>query len=187
MFENPSCEGTFTGSQSIKCELSGRYFGVWIPGTGRILTLCEVEAYESAPLQFTAVTATQSTNPYGNVGKATNAIDGSKQCSWTYNDANSLTHTDQQTNPWWNADLGTVRHVTSIKTYNRADCCQDRLSNYEVRIGNDANLFNNPACPGRYTGAGTVVCDLRGRYVGIFIKGTGILTLCEVEIFGLPL
>jgi hypothetical protein len=63
---------------SIACELSGRYIGVWIPGQNRILTLCEVEAFEGYPLQFAAISASQSSNPYGDIGKASNAIDGKK-------------------------------------------------------------------------------------------------------------
>jgi hypothetical protein len=97
-----------------------------------------------------------------------------------------VTRTKEETNPWWTADLGAEKHITGLNVYNRVDCCQDRLSNYEVRIGNDPNLFNNPSCPKRYNGEGSIKCDLRGRYVGIFIEGKGILNLCEVEFFGVP-
>lgn len=71
-----------------------------------------------------------------------------------------------------------------IRTYNREDCCKDRLSNYEVRVGDDKNLFNNPACPGVHEGGKLIRCNLDGKYVGIYIRGEGYLTLCEVEMFG---
>lgn len=183
---NPACPGTFTGAGTIDCTLSGRYLGITIPGQNKILTLCEVEAFENLPYQqLKAVSATQSSSPYGKTGDAKNAINGDKQCSWTYNElTNSLTHTDSQKNAWWNADLGSVKTVQAVTTYNRADCCQERLNGYEVRVGNDPNPLNNPACPGIQNGASNVVCNLQGRYVGVVLTGTNPLTLCEVEIFG---
>lgn len=45
-------------------------------------------------------------------------------CRWSHTVAlNSLTHTQTEVNPWWNADLGEVKRVKYIKTYNREDCC----------------------------------------------------------------
>jgi hypothetical protein len=83
---------------------------------------------------------------------ASNAIDGIKRCNWNW-DNNSITHTDNELRPWWNADLGSTRNIKIIKTYNREDCCAERLDNFEVRIGDDEDVFNNPACPEIYSGA----------------------------------
>jgi len=94
----------------------------------------------------------------------------------------SMTHTKLEKDPWWFADLGSEKSIAKVTTFNRADCCADRLSGYEVRVGNDPNPYNNPACPGKHTGAKTIDCDLKGRYLGIVIPGDGkILTLVEVE------
>jgi len=80
--------------------------------------------------------------------------------------------------------MGTIRHIKTVVTVNRVDCCADRLANYEVRVGNDPDVKKNPACPGKHTGAKTIACDLSGRYLGIIIPGvSGILTLCEVEAY----
>ena len=41
---------------------------------------------------------------------------------------------------WWKADLDKVYFVASVVTYNRADCCSDRLANYQVYVGNDEDF-----------------------------------------------
>ena len=83
----------------------------------------------------------------------------------------------------------TVHHLTIT---NRGDCCHERLSNFEIRIGNfQANNTNqNPQCGGYYSlGAGEtkkIVCpaQMKGRYVVIRIPGNNkTLTLCEVEVY----
>jgi hypothetical protein len=79
---------------TIACELSGKYIGISIPGPNNYLSLCEVEAFEGYPLQFTAVSVSQSSNPYGDMGKASNAINGNKYCTWVWGATNSLTCTD---------------------------------------------------------------------------------------------
>jgi hypothetical protein len=98
--------------------------------------------------------ASQSSSPYGDTGKASNAVDGGKSCSWTGLAAtNSLTHTNSETNPWWKADLGQPKNIKYLNVYNRLDCCGERLANYQIRIGNNADMFENPTCPGTYTGS----------------------------------
>ena len=83
--------------------------------------------------------------------------------------------------------MGQVRNIKQVKTYNRADCCAERLTNYQVRIGNNADITLNPACPGVYTGAQIIDCTLSGRYLGVTIPGAKqTLTLCEVEAFEVP-
>ena len=74
---------------------------------------------------------------------------------------------------------------------NRGDCCYQRLSNFEIRIGNSLadNGNHNPKCGGFYSlgSAETkkIYCPapMKGRYVNIRIPGSNnILTLCEVEV-----
>lgn len=83
--------------------------------------------------------------------------------------------------------MGTSQDIQQVTVKNRADCCQDRLTNYQIHIGNNANIFANPACPGVFTGAQTIACALSGRYVGVTIPGdSNMLTLCEVQAFTNP-
>ncbi|KAI4887214.1 hypothetical protein NFI96_008581 [Prochilodus magdalenae] len=105
----------------------------------------------------------------------------------------SCSSTDSSVQPWWRVDLLVVYQISSIVITNRGDCCPDRLIGAEVRIGNslDNNGNNNPRCavisevPATTTF--TVPCNMYGRYVSLVIPGTGkFLTLCEVEVYGVP-
>ena len=67
----------------------------------------------------------------------------------------------------------------------------ERLSNIEVRIGNDKNNYNNnPTCHDRVGTATSneavrVQCKppLPGRYARVQMFGTGILSMCEVLVY----
>ena len=183
IFLNDVCPGVYSGSQTIKCDLTGRYVGVTIPGDNQMLTLCEVEAYSSNQLHPVAATQSSTyTASYSAV--AFNAIDGRKspaECNWQPD--NSVTSTNSE-NAWWRADFGKPVTIDYIVTYNRHDCCEERLSNYFVSVGDNPNVFNNPVCPGIWTGAQTIQCNLTGQYVGVFFRHADYLSLCEVEFFG---
>ena len=47
----------------------------------------------------------------------------------------SCTHTREQPNPWWGVDLGSSKRVAEVYILNRGDCCGDRLSSFEIRVG----------------------------------------------------
>ena len=47
----------------------------------------------------------------------------------------SCTHTREQSNPWWGVDLGSRQKVSEVYIVNRGDCCGDRLSSFEIRVG----------------------------------------------------
>ena len=75
---------------------------------------------------------------------------------------------------------------------NRSDCCGDRLSNFEIRIGLslNSNGNSNPLCGGNHSLQGVVTKSIKcpnpmlGRYVNIIIPGNyKALTLCEVEVY----
>jgi len=69
-----------------------------------------------------------------------------------------------------------------VKVWNRGDCCKERLSNYEIRIGDNPDVQKNPSCAGRYSGEQNITCMIRGRYVGVVIPGqAATLTICEIE------
>ena len=120
--------------------------------------------------------------------------------SWKANDGNtngnwygqSCTCTAiSSSNPWWRVDLGKTRTVTSVKLWNRADCCADRLQGFEVWIGDDASYSANSRC---LTGGAALLtspydilvdCIGTGRYLFVVLPGNNrILTLCEVEVYG---
>ncbi|RXN04504.1 hypothetical protein ROHU_034004 [Labeo rohita] len=95
-------------------------------------------------------------------------------------------------NPWWRLDLLDNYYISTVTITNRADCCSERINGAEIRIGNslENNGNNNPICAvitSIPAGASySYSCpDMEGRYVNVVIpRETGILTLCEVEVYG---
>lgn len=71
----------------------------------------------------------QSTTAYG--GLSPRAVDGSFNGQWTNS---SVTHTDEEAEPWWEVDLRGVFDVTEVTIFNRTDCCADRLGNFHVDL-----------------------------------------------------
>lgn len=95
-------------------------------------------------------------------------------------------------NPWWAVDLLAARRITGVRITNRSDCCDKRLKNFEIRVGNvkpSGSGWQNRICAtGQTIPRGETYhfdCPFTGRYVSVRIPGWGkILTLCEVEVIG---
>ena len=136
----------------------------------------------------------QSSTGYG--GVPARAIDGNT--SGTYGDG-SVTHTNVEDNAWWEIDLGERHALSTIRLWNRTDCCSERLANFYVLVSDapfagrnldDAlaqtgiTALAHPAVAGRET---AFSADRTGRYVRVQLAGQGILSLAEVEIFGTPI
>ena len=103
---------------------NARYIKVRLEGEKRILSLAEVQVIETATgaeLQKEGA-AIQSSN-YQDT-KADRAKDGNVDGTF---DKGSVTHTNEETNPWWLLDLGDTKDVGKIVIHNRSDCCGDRL------------------------------------------------------------
>ncbi|MEM6802910.1 MAG: PQQ-dependent sugar dehydrogenase, partial [Bacteroidota bacterium] len=116
-----------------------------------------------------------------------NAIDGNLN---TYN------HTQDEANAWWEIDLGSVQYIDHINLYNRAGCCQDRLSDYHVLLSDEAfnsqdltaslnqagvGDFHDPA----YTnGLRRIPVSRTARYVRVQLSGSNFLHLGDIEIMG---
>ena len=75
--------------------------------------------------------------------------------------------------------------------YNRAGDFSWRLNNFVITVGNSENSIENQICVadgGNVTDIYEIVneCNppLQGRYVHVMLKSKGILTLCEVQVYG---
>ncbi|XP_070691006.1 uncharacterized protein [Pempheris klunzingeri] len=175
---------------TLTSHAEGRYVTVAVPGSGRILTLCEVEVYgyraptgENLALQGKATQSSLHTS-----GIAYNAIDGNRASKW---DQGSCSHTGADLNSWWRLDLGKTHKVFSVNITNIIEASA-RLNGAELRIGDslDNNGNNNPRCavissiPPGFTE--NFQCNkMDGRYVNIVIPGrTEYLHVCEVEVYG---
>jgi hypothetical protein len=65
---------------------------------------------------------------------------------------------------------------------NREDCCSDRLSNYDIRVGDSGWIWDNPKCNSEpLSGSGVFSCDLKGQFLGITLNGENYMHICEVK------
>ena len=131
----------------------------------------------------------QSTTRFG--GNSARAVDGVTNGNFA---AGSVTHTANQSESWWQVDLGSVRDLDFVTLYNRTDCCDNRLNNFHVFVSNTP--FNSTSLSATqnqsgvsdiaFSGQAGTVEDLSinrsGRYVRIQREGTGVLSLAEVQI-----
>ncbi|XP_073342165.1 fucolectin-1-like [Pagrus major] len=171
-------------------RVEGRYVMVALPGSGRLLTLCEVEVYgyRSPTGDNLAIQGKATQSSLHSFGHAIHAIDGNRASDWAQA---SCIHTGNDFNPWWRVDLGKTHKVFSVNVTSYRESYQ-RLNGAEIRIGDSLqnNGNNNPRCAvisgltGGFTG--NFECNgMDGRYVNIVIPGrTDYLLLCEVEVYG---
>ncbi|XP_052694409.1 neurogenic locus notch homolog protein 2-like [Crassostrea angulata] len=121
------------------------------------------------------------------------AVDGNRGTTFLQD---KCTHTaDTDINPWWRVDLLTVYSITSVRILNRGiDQYGDvafRLQEVSVTVGLTESDVNTPcgffAGPGKASELVVIDCTTlpRGRFVKIS-KTTEFLTLCEVDVFGVP-
>ena len=109
----------------------------------------------------------------------------------------SITHTNNETQAWWEIDLGAVSNIDVINLWNRTDsCCASRLSNFYVFVSDTP--FSSKTLSTTKTQSGvssfyfagqastTTLVDVNrsGRYVRVQLEGTNPLSLAEVEIIG---
>jgi hypothetical protein len=78
--------------------------------------------------------AIQSSTANNGESVASLAVDGNT--SEKYSDS-SISHTNQERNPWWEVDLGEICKIQEIKIFNRADGVEDRLKEIKITISNE--------------------------------------------------
>jgi mono/diheme cytochrome c family protein len=111
--------------------IAGRYVRIERTGAGQFIHLAEVEVFSSGKNVARGGKATQSTTDYG--GEAARAIDGNT--NGDYYGGNSVTHTAEQDNPWWEVDLGNPLAIERIVVWNRTDNGTGaRMTNLKVAV-----------------------------------------------------
>ncbi|WP_158289646.1 M60 family metallopeptidase [Paenibacillus flagellatus] len=134
--------------------------------------------------------ADQSSTAYE--GIASRAVDGITSGAWS---GNSVTHTNVESQPWWQVDLGESKAIGEIAIWNRTDsCCKSRLTNYYVFVSDlpfaSHSLAGTLAQPGVWSSLQTetagsptkVSVGKTGRYVKIQLTGRNALNLAEVQV-----
>jgi len=192
---------------TIDVQRPGRYVKVQLRGWN-FLSLAEVQVFgafvaTATPTSTPSATATQSPTPNptpdSNLalgrpasqssthlddlcdGYAANAVDGNTDGVWAHC---SVAHTGQMVAPWWQVDLQGQAYLTSIVLWNRTDCCGERLSNFDVYVSADGDTWQSYYVPGPVDVNTTVSLNAPGRYVKVQLRGTGFLSLAEVQVFG---
>ena len=138
--------------------------------------------------------ATQSSTSHN--GVASRAVDG--DTNGTYRDQ-SVTHTSNSNQPWWQVDLGQNALVDSVELFNRTDsCCTSRLSNFYLMISPepfanrslDELLSDTSIARSFHTSLSTSSInvnfnDAPGRYVRVQLQDANVvLSLAEVQVVG---
>lgn len=146
-------------------------------GTVKLHMAPQLLSINLAYLRPTAQSSSYGANP----GHSGLAVDGNVDGNYG---AGSVTHTAGQNQPWWQVDLGAPVSIGQLVIHNRTDCCSERLTNFEVSFSNDGSHFF-----GHIHHAGTAPPRLRldtdqtARFVRVQLKGSGILSLAEVQVF----
>ena len=138
--------------------------------------------------------ASQSSTDRG--GEAYRAVDG--QTDGVYA-RGAVAQTANAPKSWWQVDLGAMRHIDTVRLWPRTDCCADQMSDLEIWVSASdmsdrsiTSLLADPslrrwpvsrawAAPGQPL---DVEVSSTGRFVRIFKKFKGPLSLAEVEVFG---
>ena len=116
---------------------------------------------------------------------ASRAVDGSLA---------TFFHTNNESNPWWEVDLGRIYTLSDAVIYNRQDCCQYRERTLLVLLSNDGinwkqvydNVKDNDGKDFGLDGKPLDV-NLKGeqaRFVRLQLKEKIYFNLAEVEIYG---
>ena len=123
----------------------------------------------------------QSSTSFG--AEASRAVDGNTNGEFSQN---SVTHTANSIQPFWQVDLGAIHDIDEIVLFNRTNCCSERLNNFTVSVLDAAGetvfsqFVSNVPNPSLSINAR----GISGRQVRVQLNGTGTLSLAEVEVFG---
>jgi galactose oxidase len=150
----------------------------------------ELEATSNLALRKTA---RQSSTAYA--AEASRAIDGNTSGDFYQN---TVTHTNWESESWWEVDLGNQAKLTYINVFNRTDCCAERLNNWYVMVSNEpitgtlaqalenTSISNYPMTTQSPRSSRVAMrAGQIGRYVRIWLGGgDSHLHLAEVQVVG---
>jgi len=108
---------------------TAQFVRVELPGNGRILTLAEVEVIVDGKNVAPKGKATQSS--LGSGGVPQRAMDGKKDAGYN---SGGQTHTNTQSNPWWELDLGQALDIQRVDIWNRGDGLEGRLDAFTLKL-----------------------------------------------------
>lgn len=165
--------------------------------SGEKLSILRFKAYGDKGLPVEGVNialqgiATQSST-YGN-NVASMANDGNTDGNWANN---SVSHTSDDSQPFWTLDLGSIHPINAIRIFNRTDCCGERLSDFyvfysdqpfsgttvdETKSQTGVSFIHHPSAAGKIK---HFDIDGSARYIRIQLNSKDeSLALAEVEVY----
>jgi hypothetical protein len=120
--------GNLPGGVGVYWQVSARSDG----GEGPLSAISALTTPSRGTVLSQNMPASESSDAFG--GSAARAVDGNTSGNWA---VGSVTHTGFETNPWWQVDLLGVRELNSVVVWNRADCCAERLTHFDVMTSVD--------------------------------------------------
>ncbi len=136
----------------------------------------------------------QQSSTFAVGAEASKAVDGNVNGAYG---SGSVTHTTNESNPWWEVDLAQSYALQAVRVWNRTDCCGERLANFYLFVSETpmtgrtlAQLLADPSVwrsqqQGAVTRSALLAASgARGRYVRIQLNGANFLHLAEVEVHG---
>jgi len=124
-----------------------------------------------------------SQSSIGFSGFASRANDGNTKGSATHSN-----HYERQ--PWWKVDLLGTFPIHTVKLFNRQDCCQETLQQFQVQLLDPKGNIVASKDYGDYyiitTSLSMFFDDIEASQVKVLMKDTGVnrvLSLTEVEVF----
>ena len=166
---------------------------IWCESTGNGPQVKEIEIYEYASVGESAAAniakgrpASQSSrSSWSNANDPQGAVDGIKNGSFGF-------HTDNEVNPWWQVDLGSVFMLGEIRVFNRIDFNPERLRTLQVLVSTDGSgwktVYRHNGAPIGGTDGNPLRVVLQGepaRFVRLQLAEKTWLHLDEVEVYPL--
>ncbi len=102
------------------------------------------------------------------------------------NNGSTFNHTNSQNNPWWEVDLGSSKNIGQVKIWNRGDCCQNRLNNFDIKIYDrrGGNQIKSTYVSGQPSNNGSSYnINATGRVVRVQLRGNNrILHMDQLQV-----
>jgi hypothetical protein len=163
----------------------GRFVRIELPGSQKILSLAEVQVFASGENIATQGKASQSSVAFD--GPAKLAIDGSTD--GRYYESKSVTHNNQEDNPWWEVDLGKLQPIERIAVWNRTDggaVIGSRLAGFKLIVLDEMRQVvwqtapsDVPAPSSEFSPSGTVALELTAASADDSAPGADVVSLVK--------
>ena len=152
--------------------------------------------FGSSPLEPTATGGSVAqSSTYNDVPVAERAVDGGLNGNLF---RRSVTRTNSELEPWWQADLGTDFVIDRVRIFNRTDSATWRLANFYVFVSPTPFLHDDVALTLAAPGVQSTLFpgiagidevfefspSVVGRYIRVQLTGQNPLSLTEVQFDG---